>query len=127
MPRYVVLWHETPPASSRPSHYDLMLEQSESLRTWAVATTIEHGETVPAQQLSPHRLAYLDYEGPVSNQRGSVVQWDLGQYRLLAETKDALTLDVQGLRLFGTIVLERAEGESAWLLTYVHSDTSSSS
>ena len=35
MPRYVILQHDTPPGYPRPLHWDLMLEQGRTLRTWA--------------------------------------------------------------------------------------------
>ena len=33
-----------------------------------------------AEVLPDHRLAYLDYEGPISGDRGSVTRWDRGTY-----------------------------------------------
>jgi hypothetical protein len=89
MPRFVVLHHETPPGYPRPSHYDLMLEQGQSLRTWALASLPELGqEEVVAEELAPHRLAYLDYEGEVSTGRGQVKRVAAGEYALLEDTTD---------------------------------------
>ena len=86
MPRYVVLEHETPAGYARPRHWDLMLETGGALRTWALDEPPERvrsgqGEhSVQGELLRDHRLAYLDYEGPVSGDRGTVVRWDTGEY-----------------------------------------------
>src|SRR4051794_23553598 len=63
MPRFVLLRHETPAGSERPTHFDLMLEHNGVLRTWALSGLPAAGEPLLAEQLPDHRLAYLDYEG----------------------------------------------------------------
>lgn len=74
--RYVVLWH----TGHGPDHFDLMYEHapgSPTLVTWRVAPPVGEGET-GVESLVPHRRAYLDYEGEVSNGRGSVGRVDAG-------------------------------------------------
>lgn len=75
MPRYVILTHDHPFL-----HWDLMLEDAGVLRTWRLLEEPAAGRTVRAERLADHRLAYLDYEGPVSGGRGNVAQWDHGTY-----------------------------------------------
>ena len=90
--RFVLLRHDLPPDSSRASHWDLMIEIGEILRTWEL-TSLAHlhqasqFETIDcdevdlrpiARPLPDHRLAYLDYEGPVSNNRGVVQRMAMG-------------------------------------------------
>lgn len=75
MPRYVILTHDHPFL-----HWDFMLEGDGVLRTWRLLEEPVAGRTVRAEALPDHRDAYLDYEGPVSGGRGSVVQWDHGTY-----------------------------------------------
>jgi hypothetical protein len=86
MPRYVILHHILPPKSARPSHYDLMLERDGVLLTWAVEQLPRAGLQVAATRLPDHRLAYLDYEGPISGDRGHVRRVAAGkcQFRELA-------------------------------------------
>ncbi|WP_164103554.1 DNA polymerase ligase N-terminal domain-containing protein [Candidatus Laterigemmans baculatus] len=73
MPRFVFLRHEVPASYGRRSHFDLMFEVEGQLRTWAVdQLPTLGGPAVVATPLPPHRIAYLDYEGPVSENRGSV-------------------------------------------------------
>jgi hypothetical protein len=78
MPRYVILTHDHPFL-----HWDLMLEDGGVLRTWRLLEEPAVGRTVPAEKLPDHRLAYLDYEGPVSGDRGNVVRWDYGTYDVI--------------------------------------------
>lgn len=115
MPRYVVLQHETPQSYSRPTHWDFLLESGDVLRTWALAEEPAAGLVVAADPLADHRLAYLDYEGAVSGNRGSVTQWDAGTYEFVSETDDVLIITVSGARLSGTVRLSAvadADGRS---------------
>jgi hypothetical protein len=109
MPRYVILHHETPPASPRPTHWDLMLENGEALRTWALACEPHPEAAIEAVPLPDHRREYLEYAGPVSDGRGTVSRWDEGTYRLVQETPKRLVIAFTGLRLSGEAMLERAE------------------
>jgi hypothetical protein len=75
--RFVVLRHE----GHGPLHFDLMLETSPGspLATWRCPEwPIAHGATL--QQLADHRAIYLDYEGPISGDRGTVVRIAQGHY-----------------------------------------------
>ena len=99
--RFVVLEH-TQPASQIPVsrqqylagkdldldsvdvHYDLMLESEGGLVTFAVARkpSISH-PTFPAIKLPLHRDIYLEYEGVVSNNRGTVQRVMAGTFALI--------------------------------------------
>ena len=107
MPRFVVLYHQTPSESSRDSHWDLMLEDGPCLRTWAVAVAPEHADGTSIDSLPDHRLAYLDYEGPISQERGHVTRWDRGTHRVVEETGDLLVVDFTGEKLNGRVRLCR--------------------
>ena len=56
-----------------------------------------------------HRLLYLDYEGPVSGNRGIVRRWDGGEYRLEDERPGRLLLWFDGARIQGWAVLKGNE------------------
>jgi hypothetical protein len=117
MPRYVILEHDHPSL-----HWDFLLETGAVLRAWRLAATPQLGAAVPAEASFDHRLIYLDYEGPVSGNRGSVRRWDSGTYTLLAgEMASASTgpirLALAGVRLSGAVVLERTAG-GGWQLRY---------
>jgi hypothetical protein len=105
-----------PPSSDRPSHWDLMLEQGQVLRTWALAEPPEPGKVISAQQLADHRLAYLEREGEISGGRGHVERWDRGEYQRLADSHaQCWILDLRGQRVTGVAVLRQLdEGDQCW-------------
>jgi hypothetical protein len=73
--RFVVLRHE---GIAQP-HFDLMIESHPGgpLETWRSDIWPIHAPT-PLVHLPPHRRAYLDYEGPISNDRGHVHRVEAG-------------------------------------------------
>jgi hypothetical protein len=107
MPRYVILMHELPDGHERSTHWDLMLESGDTLRTWAFSVQPAADMDCQADELADHRLAYLEYEGPVSENRGRVTRWDQGEYRPLVETPDALAVDLHGSKLRGRLTLKK--------------------
>lgn len=118
MPRFVVLFHETPPEYDPPPHFDLMLEAGGALRTFALPHWPAAGETVGCEQLADHRLAYLDYEGPISGGRGHVTRHEAGEYEIVKETSEALVLELSSQRLHGTLTLQRLADSQPWGATW---------
>jgi hypothetical protein len=107
MPRYVILLHECPPSFARRTHYDLMLASGGSLRTWALPGVPQAGETIEAESLAEHRLAYLEYEGPLSGDRGAVTRYDRGIFEWLRDAEDIVEVRLTGKRLQGVLRLAR--------------------
>jgi hypothetical protein len=105
MPRFVILEHDHPHL-----HWDLMLEVDGALRTWRLPAPPCDGPR-EATALGDHRLAYLDYEGPVSGNRGTVKRWDAGTY--LTERRDAAgwVAVLRGGRWSGTVALAPRDGD----------------
>lgn len=117
--RFAILFHDCPEDDPRPSHWDLLLEEGESLRAWALSSPPILRETVEAFALPDHRPKYLDYEGPVSNGRGSVSRWDHGTYRSVQEDDSTLIVELDGERISGRIVLVRETNDlQRWSLTW---------
>jgi hypothetical protein len=115
MGRYVILRHECPPEFKPGVHWDLMLEAGNALRTWALAVEPAPGIPIAADQLPDHRLEYLDYEGPVSDNRGTVSRWDAGWFELVSESPHGVTVRFAGDRLGGNASLMRAaENSKSW-------------
>lgn len=100
MPRFVILEHDWPVL-----HWDLMLEVEDRLRTWRLAEPPNRIRAVPAQPIGDHRLEYLDYEGPVSRDRGRVVRLDAGEYAGLPGEDYPIILDMNGRQLQGRLCL----------------------
>jgi hypothetical protein len=110
MPRFVVLKHETSTDSPRPSHWDFMVESEggDSLRTWALAEEPSPNVDIAAEQLPDHRRAYVDYEGPISENRGQVTQWDRGECTVEESKPTQLRVSVRGEKMGGTVVITSA-------------------
>ncbi len=118
--RFVVLEHDAP----RGRHWDLMLEHGGRLRTWALSQPPDTPGPIPAEALPDHRLAYLDYEGPISGGRGEVRRWDAGTYQPLPHVEPTHTEEVyllEGRRLQGRAILRSVpspESPSAWIFQF---------
>jgi hypothetical protein len=116
MAQFVLLEHNHPAL-----HWDFMLEQEGLLWTWRldeqpgqVAARIE------ATKMADHRIAYLDYEGPVSNGRGEVSRADRGTYLILDQvnqktsdqnTAIELLVQLHGERLTGKACLRQIDAD----------------
>jgi hypothetical protein len=91
-----------------------MLEDGDALRTWALTgapgSAPDEGEAVVAERLADHRLAYLDYEGPLSDDRGSVTRWDCGTFTWQQDTAEAVEVRLDGARLCGTLAIRVQQG-----------------
>jgi hypothetical protein len=114
MPRFVILCHEFPEGHPRATHWDLMFEWGAALRTWAMAGEPLSAGQIDAEQLPDHRVAYLDYEGPVSGGRGTVTRWDAGDYRLEASTENEIRAVLAGSRLCGRLILKKRDASHSW-------------
>jgi hypothetical protein len=118
MPRFVVLEHDHPYL-----HWDLMLEAGDVLWSWRLAAPPAAGERIASLRTPDHRKLYLDYEGPVSGDRGFVRRWDHGHYTLLHHSEAEVRVKLQGMRLVGTLCLEHREGAD-WQASYHQADQS---
>ena len=80
--RFVILHHQSPPDE----HWDVMLETDTALMTWSIPPQCLGGLSFvcPAVRLPDHRKHYLDYEGEVTGNRGTVVRIDTGTYESLS-------------------------------------------
>ena len=82
---FVVQRHDVAPGDV---HFDLMIEAGERLATVQLAEP-PGGEATPGRRSFPHRRAYLEYEGTISGDRGTVAIWDRGQVVDLEGAPDA--------------------------------------
>ncbi len=94
-------------------HWDFMLEAGGGLRTWAIDAPIIPGVDLPARLLPDHRLDYLDYEGPISGDRGSVRRVALGTFRTIVWGADQIRVRLEGDQLVGEVLLYPSAGGSA--------------
>lgn len=109
MPRFAILTHDHPFW-----HWDVLLEKEAVLRAWRVLSSPDSDGPLTAEALPDHRTVYLDYEGPVSGNRGEVRQWDSGEYSLVAESESELIVELNGRRLCGKFRLSQTETGWTW-------------
>jgi hypothetical protein len=109
--RYVILHHKLPDGE----HWDLMLEQGDTLATWRLPSPPTGPPAAPleATRIGNHRKHYLDYEGPVSGGRGEVAQFDRGHYQAIERDDDRWLIEFDGAVLSGRFALTRVAGEPA--------------
>lgn len=100
--RFAILEHDHPTL-----HWDVLIEDGDALRTWAVDAAIMPGRELPARALAPHRRVYLDYEGPISGGRGSVRRWDAGECDVIVWESDRAVIDLRGGQVAGRAEIRR--------------------
>lgn len=112
--RFVILSHDHPA-----QHWDLLVEDGESLRAWRLLRRPGNDpDRIPAEPLPPHRLLYLDYEGPVSGNRGTVARVDAGECRMTPDPDGGFEFEFSGSILRGRFTI-RAVSAVEWELQRV--------
>ena len=108
MPRFALLEHTGHPDDSVGRHYDLLLEDGATCRTWRLAEIpAAGGGPVAAERLPPHRLEWLEtLAGEVSGGRGFARRVDAGSYTTDVDGQLALA----GAILAGLLRLEPVAG-----------------
>jgi hypothetical protein len=101
MPRFVILEHNWPE-----THWDFLLEAGTVLRSWRLLSEPANGKEVVVEPNTPHRLFYLNYEGPVSGERGTVRRWDAGTFDWIVDESERIVVELRGERLAGTCVID---------------------
>lgn len=96
MPRFVILEHDWPER-----HWDFLLEAGGVLRAWRLLAEPGPGRTVPAEANFDHRMIYLDYEGPLTGDRGSVTRWDSGTFEWIVDEANRVEVELSGEKLKG--------------------------
>jgi hypothetical protein len=94
--RFVILEHRW-----QGVHWDFLVEDGPALRTWAIDQPIVADVDLPARPLPDHRPIYLEYEGEISGDRGSVQRWDSGTCEILEWGPDRVRLRVAGVQIAG--------------------------
>jgi hypothetical protein len=118
MPRFVILIHDHPFP-----HWDFLLENGDRCRTWRLPVDPGLPSTeFQAEGLTDHRLMYLDYEGPVSGGRGTVVRWDSGTFEWDVNEPGHCEVRLVGHRWRGLIFLKQVDGD-AWHGTWTPEPT----
>ena len=120
MPGYVILYHQQAASNPDLTHWDLMLEKDGTLRTWKVYQEPGADQQLSATLLPDHRLAYLQYEGPVSGDRGNVSQWDHGTFAgIVPADSQPFSVQLKGKVFRGTLTLQPpARDDGDWQVQF---------
>ena len=101
------------------THWDLMFDIGPALATWqlqedpaGLAGDPKRQTVIRAQRIGDHRRAYLDYEGPVSGNRGYVVRVDAGRYEATERRTCVWQVRMDGQLLRGEFQLMKNPDES---------------
>jgi hypothetical protein len=105
--RFAVLAHDWPFP-----HRDLFLERDGALLAWRLPAG--GAVPLPAVANASHRLHYLDYEGPVPGDRGTVACEDRGPLEWIATSIDCYTFRLSGTRWDGRFELRRGAAGEWW-------------
>ncbi|MEZ6122285.1 MAG: DNA polymerase ligase N-terminal domain-containing protein [Planctomycetaceae bacterium] len=92
--RFVILEHDHPFL-----HWDLLIQNGSVLNAWRLLQPVHPGKWIAAETLPEHRLLYLDYEGPVSQNRGSVRRLVQGQCCQVSAESDSAEPNEQRWRI----------------------------
>ena len=106
--RFCILLHDHPFL-----HWDFLIEKDDHAQSWRLLIQPVCGVPIPAEPLPPHRLLYLDYEGPVSHNRGEVTRVAEGTYQVISEFPDFL-IRLEGLAWAQFASLDSASIDRVW-------------
>ena len=114
--RYAVLRHDTPDGGF---HFDLLFERGDTLKSWRYFGPAWPPERSPVdiEAHTDHRKLYLDYEGPVSGDRGTVTRAEGGPYEISLWTDDHLELRLAGRTAILDRTGRRERNAELWTLT----------
>lgn len=110
--RFAVLHHDHPSI-----HWDLLLETAAGCWTWRLSESPLTAQVISAERIADHRPLYLDYEGPVSGNRGVVSQVDVGKWVWITATPTKVSGLAVGRHWEGRVALE-AESADSWQLQF---------
>jgi hypothetical protein len=79
----------------------------------------EIGQEMTCHSLPDHRPFYLDYEGSISGDRGSVTRWDQGTYRVKRQDDMEWVVELEGEKLKGIATLQwEAKDFKEWIFSF---------
>jgi hypothetical protein len=112
MPRFVIQEHKK---QDEETHWDLMLEQGDVLKTFRLNLHPESikGKPALAIPISDHDKRFLSYEGPVNQGLGSVQLVEQGSYSTLLQNDSTWRLSLSGTLLKGVFEIVQTQ-EGPW-------------
>jgi DNA ligase D-like protein (predicted 3'-phosphoesterase) len=113
--RFVVQQHD-----ATTLHFDLRIECSGVLRSWAVpkGPSMDPAVRRLAMEVEDHSMAAGEFEGVHQGHTrgtGAVIVWDEGERDVVREEPDHLVVELRGAKLRGGFALTRTDGRR-WVL-----------
>lgn len=106
--RFSIRSHIVPVDSDRQDHWDFFLESDQRLLSWEIQP---FENNLPAQiqatRRKDHRIKYLDYQGPISKDRGILYAIDLGALHWETLSEDLVSGTISGKIFNGSFQIER--------------------
>ncbi len=104
---YIIHFHSG--HKTETDHYDFMIEDQQELLTWRVLQPdlekLINGQQITATRINNHRREYLDFEGPISCDRGQVAIFDQGSYTGTIDLPVKTKIILKGKKLSGTLII----------------------
>lgn len=109
---FVIHRHSTPDGT----HWDLMLEMQDLLRTWRlnIPPAQINDDPIYAEQIDDHSKRFLTYEGPVQNDTGEVKIVEHGFFHITEDTIFSLKIILKGQTLNGSFGLHKEPDKGNW-------------
>ena len=110
--RFAILQHDYPTL-----HWDIFLQEGNRLLSWRGD---HHGHFLNGGlvvQTDDHRLVYLDYQGPLTGQRGTVRRIDGGALAWKHRGEHEFIAEIKGQRWQGLLRLKKID-ETRWLVVF---------
>ena len=97
-------------------HWDLMIEQGDSLKTWRLENPPEKlaKEKTKATPISDHDKKFLAYQGPVNNGKGNVEIVDEGVCTIESDDENQMKINFEGKILRG--IFQLAKIKDSWFI-----------
>jgi hypothetical protein len=106
--RFALLEHTLPNGEK---HFDLLIERGgqQHVPTWRLVSDPTRQPTSAAERIADHRPLYLDYQGAISGDRGTVRRIDAGpgEFQMLDDPRAEIIL--QGAKLRGRFTIAASE------------------
>jgi len=117
MPEFVIQQHQQ--QLQQRLHWDLMLRKGSVLATWQISEPPENWpkKTITCTRIFDHRLKYLTYQGPLSDNRGDVKIAATGQYQPRQITENLWQLTLTGDNINGELTLQLMN-QNQWQMTF---------
>ncbi len=90
------------------------------LMTWELSSLLTSQNKQVVRRLANHRMLYLDFQGPLSNDRGTVKLIDSGSLEWMTLESERLIARLEGQTIAGrlTLVSETSLIDDVWHLTF---------